>query len=254
MKKNNIKVKSSNPYSNQNKKIWIGLIIGLVILALVLPYYVYLIAYKDVGFDLTDKGSIGDAIGGITAPIIGILGAVLVYLSFTSQVSANNLIIKHNEFRLIIDLINELNQDINYLYDRKNWDIDTTISHNANSYPNRDDSNFIKTPYLKELNSGEYKFLPAVFKRKLMYVFNSYISINEMLINPIKLNEDDRKSIINSLNNIYDCYLVNYCLGYEKLDLSSKVGVELSRKIQVLAENIIKMNKIRLNQLLEDDD
>jgi hypothetical protein len=39
-----------------------------------------------------DKGEIGDAIGGITAPFIGFGGAILVYLALKAQIDANNRI------------------------------------------------------------------------------------------------------------------------------------------------------------------
>lgn len=42
--------------------------------------------------DLTATGQIGDTIGGITAPIIGLVSAVLIYLSFTAQIRANEII------------------------------------------------------------------------------------------------------------------------------------------------------------------
>lgn len=39
-------------------------------------------------FDYSQTGQIGDTIGGIASPIIGILGAMLVYLSFQEQIDA----------------------------------------------------------------------------------------------------------------------------------------------------------------------
>jgi len=43
------------------------------------------------GVNLTRSGQIGDMIGGIAAPVVGIMGAVLVYLSFRTQVEANSI-------------------------------------------------------------------------------------------------------------------------------------------------------------------
>lgn len=40
--------------------------------------------------DFSTTGSIGDTIGGITAPFINLLGAVLIYLSFEQQIVANH--------------------------------------------------------------------------------------------------------------------------------------------------------------------
>ena len=40
---------------------------------------------------LSGKGEIGNAIGGITAPFVGLIGAMLVYLSFEQQIEGNKI-------------------------------------------------------------------------------------------------------------------------------------------------------------------
>jgi hypothetical protein len=42
-------------------------------------------------WNFSQTGQIGDTIGGITAPIINIIGAILVYISFREQVRANKI-------------------------------------------------------------------------------------------------------------------------------------------------------------------
>ena len=44
-------------------------------------------------------GQIGDTIGGITAPAIGLLSAILLYLALTKQIENNNIIIHESNFR-----------------------------------------------------------------------------------------------------------------------------------------------------------
>jgi len=44
-----------------------------------------------IKFDLTKTGNIGDTIGGITAPVINLIGAILVYISFKVQSNANQI-------------------------------------------------------------------------------------------------------------------------------------------------------------------
>jgi len=214
----------------------LGLIIGLAILAVILPIYTYLISFKDWVFDLSEKGTIGDAIGGITAPIIGIIGAVLVYLSFRSQVRANELLSNQNEFKLLIELITELKKDILYIYDRNNWDKHT-----------------ITAPYLAYLKKGDIKSVHSVFKRKLMYVFNDYIFLNKRLDSLRKMEDSDKSSIMYSLGNIYDCYLDNYCIAYKDIDFTNRPKAKLSEKIHDLAKEIIELNKQRPIVQLEDD-
>ncbi len=82
----------------------------------------------------TDTGVIGDTIGGITAPISGFLGAILVYLALKEQIKANTIII--NQFAhqkkedkasklmfIVIEQIKLIREDIDsfkYSYKSKN--------------------------------------------------------------------------------------------------------------------------------------
>ena len=59
--------------------------------------------------NVSDKGNIGSAIGGITAPIIGIGTAVLLYLAFMKQVESNKEQRFKNESDVIFLLLNQLN-------------------------------------------------------------------------------------------------------------------------------------------------
>ena len=53
----------------------------------------------------------GDTIGGLTAPVVGILGAFLVYRSFLVQIRANEEIRKENFLKLLDDYIDKLSGD-----------------------------------------------------------------------------------------------------------------------------------------------
>lgn len=45
-------------------------------------------------FNFTNTGQIGDTIGGITSPIVSLIGAILVFFALQAQIEANNLIQK----------------------------------------------------------------------------------------------------------------------------------------------------------------
>lgn len=72
---------------------------------------------------LTNTGQIGDTIGGITAPIFGLIGFILVYLSFKEQFKANQIQIESlkqqqldrvltDEYNLIENLLSHLDNKI----------------------------------------------------------------------------------------------------------------------------------------------
>lgn len=79
-----------------------GLTITLITLgiSLILFAAIYFFTQPAISdaWDLSNKGTIGTTISGITAPFIGILGALLVYISFLKQVEANE-----KQFEAIIE-------------------------------------------------------------------------------------------------------------------------------------------------------
>lgn len=84
-KKNN----QEKVFNNYNKKVNPILIVGGIILL-----FAPLLLTREYIFealDFSDTGEIGDTIGGITAPIIGLIGALLVYYSFRAQIEMNRI-------------------------------------------------------------------------------------------------------------------------------------------------------------------
>jgi hypothetical protein len=66
-------------------------------------------------YNLTETGQIGDTIGGITAPFINLLGALLVYISFKEQNKANKIQAEQNAFNLLHELYKELKAEFENL-------------------------------------------------------------------------------------------------------------------------------------------
>lgn len=58
--------------------------------------------------NFSDKGQIGDTIGGITAPFINGLAAILVFLAFKEQIKANNLLKAQEQNSLIFNQIQNI--------------------------------------------------------------------------------------------------------------------------------------------------
>lgn len=105
-----------------NKKT-IYLIIGSVLVIASIPFILTRPAILPT-LNFSETGQIGDTIGGLTAPIINLLGAILVYFSFQQQIKANEIQrkaldeeIKRSEgerrYNSIIQDINNLRADIN---------------------------------------------------------------------------------------------------------------------------------------------
>lgn len=57
-------------------------------------------------------GQIGDTIGGITAPAIGLLSVVLLYLALTKQIENNNIIVHESNFRTTYNEVIEFRKSV----------------------------------------------------------------------------------------------------------------------------------------------
>lgn len=81
----------------------------LVVLAIIVlsPPILSLTALCDF-FIFSDKGQIGDTIGGITAPFINGLAAVLVFVAFKAQIEANKLLKDQDLTRTIFQQIQNI--------------------------------------------------------------------------------------------------------------------------------------------------
>lgn len=65
------------------------LIVGILLIFLSLFVFTRPALFES--WDFTDTGQIGDTIGGISAPVINLVGAFLVYISFKEQIAANKI-------------------------------------------------------------------------------------------------------------------------------------------------------------------
>ncbi len=70
-------------------RVW--LFLGII---LILASPLFFLLSNSLGFTLLESGTIGDTIGGITSPISGLIGAILVYYAFLIQLEANKMLFK----------------------------------------------------------------------------------------------------------------------------------------------------------------
>jgi hypothetical protein len=90
--------------------------IFLFIGSLFLAVYLFSLPAKWMTWDIQSKGGTGDAINGMTAPIIGTLGAILIFISFREQVKANRLqfdaLNQQRELDIVYKFYTELKEDL----------------------------------------------------------------------------------------------------------------------------------------------
>jgi len=79
--------------NNDNSKKW-GKVESLLLIGIILTVispWIFTLNSIGISFD-ESTGPIGDTIGGITNPIVGLMGAILVYYALKEQIKANQII------------------------------------------------------------------------------------------------------------------------------------------------------------------
>lgn len=99
----------------KNYKIYFVIFITLLIISILWVIFAPMIlTLSSESFDFTHTGEIGDTIGGIAAPVVGLLSAIGIYFSFNAQIQANkkisDQIFKSHQETNFTFMINELDK------------------------------------------------------------------------------------------------------------------------------------------------
>ncbi len=130
--------------------------------------------------NLTQTGQIGDTFGGITAPIINLIGSLLIYISFKQQLKANEILSKdilrqskERNFQLALDLFRDIKNQYNQLnyVDSKGQ---AAINHFINDFME------LKTIDEKKIfqskpTFGDFKYIICEYQVLLHLLLNSNI-------------------------------------------------------------------------------
>ena len=96
-------------YFQKNK---LEILLGLAFIATLFAPYILTRTSCIKSLDFSTTGQIGDTIGGITGPIINLIGAILVYVAFKEQRVANEQSDNANNFENIVRQIDKLTSTI----------------------------------------------------------------------------------------------------------------------------------------------
>ena len=197
-------IKQNNRLRQSKLLLFIG-----IILAIISPF----LLTRSMGIiSFENTGQIGDTIGGITAPIVNLVGAILVYYAFLVQLDANRLI-----FQQIKDEKEEqrINQNRNYvfeLYKHLKDEFSTFSVQEEKRIGSRDTERTVMVEYkgieainkmLYNLMSHRKGFGDEIYKLKefqnMVELLKKFLStLNDTVLNPI-----DKKFFVESIEYLY---------------------------------------------------
>lgn len=205
-------------------------------------------------WDFSNTGQIGDTIGGITAPIINLIGAFLVYISFNEQVTANRLQIralddekqdrinkemynryysllteikvKLNELEFVIKIDNENligeqpSQSFYHVFKGLNALNESILRLESANKPNQ---NF--SPYIKE----RYNSYSIILN--FQFILSSILEFIELVEKKVDIKED-KDFLIKNIETFYNIYLSDFgdriisALSFENLKVKDLKNVK----------------------------
>lgn len=209
----------------------IFLLLGIVFLSVVL------LRSLIGGFDFTTTGQIGDTIGGILSPLMSLIGALLVYVSFREQLEANKIQrealaieVERSKSDRELDLIMYFNAQIRQQYN----DLTYTSMERG-----RDDETYTANDALEQFNADLINVadtLDTAFSKEYIYFLNC-IDILVDKIRSSKIDSADRKFIFASLRIFYLTIISETYIGTCEI-INSRQGLkEDSRGQQLLDFN-----------------
>lgn len=178
------------------KTIYLIIILGLIIL--LTPIILTSPSFNHF-LDLSEKGQIGDTLGGTTAPFINAIAAILVFIAFKEQVKSNDLIKEQLYFQHIQEQINRLEDNSSNLSN-----ILSKISNDISSSIRAGEDNIGDAPpYIITLSEQ--------LLNQVLYstTFNQTLSM-------IEKTESDKYFLYNKLRILYKIMYKDYYSNIEK--------------------------------------
>lgn len=191
---------------NNNRQILLFAVIIIllcffVVLVFTLPSFI-----KQLDLSRDSTSNIGSAIGGLTAPIIGIVSSVLLYLALTRQTESNIDQRLKNESDIIFLLLNQLDQEISSFY----YSFTQTKGEQKKEFNYTGIQAFhIFVQALNKdfaLSNFRHTFNSFYQAKQILLVLRSFTLI-EKRVELSELSSELKEMFLHKLNSVYECRL-----------------------------------------------
>ena len=223
--------------SDMRFKINFWFTMGIVIFTIALIFEVYLLISPWV--NLNDKAAIGDAVNGLTAPIIGIIGAVLIYISFREQVKTNRFqfqsLHEQREWDLLFRLYEELKEDLKSL--QPYYGIRYNQMDILDSFMN----------YVIE-DTQETTPYPDISKY-LDYLFKQFNFISMRICKNEILDDSEKVYLVEKVRQLFNLYFESYYSRIVEGEFHSKFSTSFKMTFRSGGQAIIDLSNLSIEIL-----
>jgi hypothetical protein len=201
---------------------------------------VYLLAGPPI--DIHDKAALGELINGLTAPLIGIVGAILIYISFKEQVKSNRFqfqaLHEQREWELLYRLYEELKDDL------RNLQLYYGPRHNQHDILHE----FMNAVLKDDRAVSPY---PDV-SQYLDYIFKQFSFLSLRISQNDVLGKSEKVHLIEKTRQLFNLYFEAY---YSRIvnhdEWTSRFSLSFCKNMETGGKAVIDLNAISMSILKE---
>lgn len=192
-------------------------------------------------FGADKPAAIADIISGLTAPVIGAAGSILVYLSFNAQVEANKI-----QFKILVE-----QRDLDLLY-KFYEELKEDLQGMQTVYGSKYGQSAILDSFMEYAASDKHNASPyPEFHSYLNFIFNQFNFLSNRIKRNSSLNSSEKVYIIDKLNYLFELYFKHHHIKLTKTVYSS----DLSKQVRNSLEKVVfEMQKLeQIHKVLKDN-
>lgn len=211
---------------------------GIIGFALLMTVFLFLFSqWKIVSFlNFADKNEAANFVNSLTAPVIGIAGAVLVFVSFREQVKANRMqfttITEQRDLELLYKFYEELKQDLQRM---------------QGEYGSKYEQPAILDLLMNYIIADKPESPYPEFEQYLHYVFRQFVFLSNRIKRNTSLSPSETVYVIDKIQYLYDLYFKSYHTKLTRILLEREFGKSMKNALQQVHVQMEKLASIHAN-------
>lgn len=211
---------------------------GIIGFALLMTVFLLLFSqWKILSFlNFADKNEAANFVNSLTAPVIGIAGAVLVFVSFREQVKANRMqfttITEQRDLELLYKFYEELKQDLQRMQ-----------AESGSKYEQPAILDSLMNYIIADKPESPY----PEFEQYLHYVFRQFVFLSNRIKRNTSLSPSETVYVIDKIQYLYDLYFKSYHTKLTRILLEKEFGKSMKNALQQVHVQMEKLASIHAN-------
>lgn len=194
-------------------------------------------------YDLSGKGGLGDALNGLTAPLIGTFGAFLIYLSFREQQTANQI-----QFKAL-----QAQRKLDFVF-RSHEELKSDLGRIQSDYGQRYGQPSMLDAFMQQIfrDVEEDSWYPELLEYMRYLNLQFYHLAGLLIASHHTIGKDDSHLLLSKVRYLYALYFRNY---YEQLitkEWKSTLAKSFQKDVSLVWQQMLTVDQ-NIAYLIEQD-